>query len=97
MVTVRWGVLNWRDRAADEYQTIVEVEPYTEVDRFFVHFLPDGTVRAIVSDEAPWSPSYIGPHVPIPQKDPWDKYDLPGGTPLKCVDHTVTPAAECKD
>jgi len=96
-VTVHWGVLNWRDRAADEYETVVEVEPYGELDRLYVHFLPDGSVRAIVSSEGPGSPTYIGPHALIPRKNPWDRYDLPGGTPLNCVNHTVTPPEPCKD
>lgn len=95
--TIRWGVLNWRDRATDEYEAVVEIGQFEELGIFFVHFLPDGTVRAVVSDQGPRSPTYPGPRVPIPQKYPWDKYDLPGGTPLKCIDHTVTPAATCKD
>ena len=95
--TIRWGVLNWRDRATDEFEAVVEIGQFEELGIFFVHFLPDGTVRAVVSDQGPRSPTYPGPRVPIPQKYPWDKYDLPGGTPLKCIDHTVTPAATCKD
>jgi Protein of unknown function (DUF3304) len=94
--TVRWGILNWRDWTGDEYQTVVDVEPYDEMDRFYVHFLPDGTVRAVVSGDGPRSPDYIGPRVPIPQKYPWKKYG-PRDQPTKCIDHTVTPPAPCKD
>jgi Protein of unknown function (DUF3304) len=95
-VTVRWGILNWRDWTGDEYETVVEVEPYKEIDRFFVHFLPDGSVRAVVSEDGPSSPDYIGPRVPIPPKKPWDVYG-PRKGPTKCVDHTVVPEAPCKE
>jgi hypothetical protein len=95
-VTVRWGVLNWRDWRGDEYQTVVDVEPYTELDQFYVHFLPNGTVRAIVSAEGPRSPTYIGPHDPIPQKYPWKVFG-PRDGPTHCVDHTISPPVPCKD
>ena len=95
--TIRWGVLNWRDWTGDEYETTVEIEPYGPLlDIFYVHFLPDGTVRAVVSDRGPRSSTYSGPHVPIPQKYPWKQYG-PKDRPTTCVDHTVAPAAPCKD
>jgi hypothetical protein len=95
MVEVRWEVLNWRDRSGGFYKTSVEIEPYTELGRLLVHFLPDGSVRAVVTTEGPGSPTYIGPRVPIPRKEPWKKYLLPGGTKLDCKDFTVSPPVPC--
>jgi hypothetical protein len=97
MVEVRWQVLNWRDRKVDYRRAVAEIEPYDELGRLLVHFLPDNSVRAVVTTEGPGSPSYIGPRIPIPRKFPWDQYDLPGGTKLECTDHTVSPAAPCRE
>jgi hypothetical protein len=97
VVEVRWQVLNWRDRKVDYRRAVAEVEPYDELGRLLVHFLPDNSVRAVVTTEGPGSPSYIGPRIPIPRKFPWDQYDLPGGTKLECTDHTVSPAAPCRE
>lgn len=97
MVDVRWGVLNWRDRSAGRYRAIVELERYTEPGQLYVHFLPDGKVRVVTSMEGPRSPDYPGPRDPIPQKYPWDVYDLPGGTKLDCKDFTQQPPVPCPD
>lgn len=97
-VRVRWGVLNWRDRKADRYERDVEVERYgSQGGWFLVHFLPDGSVRAVVSLEGPTSPDYPGPRIPIPNKDPWDRYPPPEPRrKTKCTDYSVTPPQPCK-
>ena len=96
-VDVRWEVLNWRDRSAGFYRASVELERYTEPGRLYVHFLPDGTVRVVTSMKGPRSPDYPGPREAIPQKHPWDEYDLPGGTKLDCKDFTKQPPAPSMD
>jgi hypothetical protein len=97
-VTVRWGVLNWRDDETDIYEVKgVPVAPFDakEVSVLYVHFLPDGSVRAVPSSEAPTSPSYPGPQVRIPAKEPWDVYGAGNGATTVCRDHTVSPSRAC--
>ena len=71
-VVVRWNVTNWRDCRGDDYVRTVSVEHYARLGQVWVHFLTDGSVRVITSEEDPYSPTYPGPHDPIPQKHPWD-------------------------
>ncbi|NBA97758.1 DUF3304 domain-containing protein [Pseudomonas sp. R5(2019)] len=76
-VKVRWNVTNWRDCKGEEHEEVVPVEPYDEIGRLYVHFFSDGSVRAVSSALAtPRSPDYKGPHDRIPQKYPWQIYNL---------------------
>ncbi|NBA97760.1 DUF3304 domain-containing protein [Pseudomonas sp. R5(2019)] len=81
-VKVRWNVTNWRDCKGEEHEAVVPVEPYDEIGRLYVHFFSDGSVRAVSSALAtPLSPDYKGPHDRIPQKYPWQIYDLDSTCP----------------
>ena len=73
-VHVEWHVTNWRDQSSQTYERDVPVEPYDEVGQLWVHFMRDGSVRAVSSDEGPRSPTYPGPHDVIPRKQPWADY-----------------------
>ncbi|MDG2519232.1 DUF3304 domain-containing protein [Lysobacter soli] len=75
-VEIRWNVTNWRDCEGHEYVRRVPVEPYEEPDRLWVHFMADGSVRAVSSGVGPGNPAYPGPHEPIPSKNPWDIYPI---------------------
>jgi hypothetical protein len=79
-VEVRWEVANWRDGTWRCFRRSVQLEPYEQLGRLYVHFLPDGGVKAAVSDLAPWSNEYPGPRIPIPQKEPWKVYPKPSPT-----------------
>ncbi len=96
ILTVRWEILNWRDWEDDVHETKVELEPYTDLGALYVHFLADGSVRAVATNEGPRSPTYIGPRIPIPQKEPWTTIGRKPGPTKRCTDHTVTPAINCK-
>jgi len=71
---VRWNVTNWRDCRGDDYVRTVSVEHYARLGQVWVHFLTDGSVRVITSEEDPYSPTYPGPHDAIPPKHPWNAY-----------------------
>jgi hypothetical protein len=73
---VRWNVTNWRDCFGENFETVVPVERYEELGHIWVHFLSDGSVRVLSSNEGPRSQTYPGPHDVIPQKEPWDVYPL---------------------
>lgn len=75
-VVVEWGVTNWRDCTWENHERRVPVERYEEVGTLYIHFLADGSVRAVSSDINPAfsNPDYTGPHDPIPRKDPWHAY-----------------------
>jgi hypothetical protein len=76
---VAWAVTNWRDKVYSLHETDVELERYAEVGDLFVHFLPDGSVRALSSLEYPESPTYAGPpYSSVPRKEPWNKYPSDG-------------------
>lgn len=79
-IEVRWEVANWREGTWRCFRRRVLLDRYAELGALFVHFLPDGSVRAVVSNYAPWSPVYKGPRTPIPQKAPWDHYPMPPAT-----------------
>lgn len=93
---IRWEVLNWRDWESDEYTAVVPVEKYGELDQLYVHFLANGSVRVVPSLEGPLSPTYPGPHDPIPRKKPWDVYE-DKHKPTKCTDHSTQPPVPCSD
>jgi hypothetical protein len=73
-VHVRWDVSDWKHGGGSTHEADVPVDPYTKPGTVWVHFLADGTVRVVVSNEGPQSPDYPGPHDPIPQKHPWKDY-----------------------
>lgn len=76
-VEVHWEVANWRDGTWSCFRRRVPLAPYEELGNLYVHFLPDGDVKAVVSNYVPWSQVYSGPKVPITKKEPWDKYPAP--------------------
>ena len=74
-VHVVWDVRDWERDKWSTHEADVPVDPYTEDGGdLWVHFLANGTVRAVVSNMGPRSPTYPGPHDPIPHKNPWDMY-----------------------
>ena len=73
-VHVVWDVRDWEHDKGTTHEADVPVDPYTEDGDLWVHFLANGTVRVVVSNMGPRSPTYPGPHDPIPQKEPWDMY-----------------------
>ena len=76
-IEVRWEVANWREGTWRCFRRRVPLEPYEQLGRLYVHFLPSGDVRATVSNYAPGSNVYPGPRIPIPKKEPWDIYPRP--------------------
>lgn len=66
-VLVSWGVTNWRDCTWESHERRVPVERYEQVGSLFIHFLSDGSVRAISSNISPGygNKDYPGPHDPI--------------------------------
>lgn len=75
-IEVRWNVTNWRDCEGQDYVRRVPVERYEEPDRLWVHFMADGSIRAVSSGVGPGNPAYPGPHERIPSKNPWDDYSI---------------------
>lgn len=74
-VHVVWDIRDWEHDKGTTHEADVPVDPYTEDGGdLWVHFLANGTVRVVVSNVAPRSPKYLGPHDPIPEKSPWDVY-----------------------
>ena len=75
-VVVNWNITNWRDCHWESYERRVVVDRYENVGHLFVHFLADGSVRAISSSIGPGYPGngYPGPDDSIPNKHPWDVY-----------------------
>lgn len=71
---VVWYVRDWEHDTSSKHEADVPVDPYTEDGNVWVHFLANGTVRVVVSNVGPRSPTYPGPHDPIPQKEPSDMY-----------------------
>jgi Protein of unknown function (DUF3304) len=70
---ITWNVTNWRDRTSEEREADVALERPEPQGRLYVHFLADGSVRALLSNYAPWAKDYPGPKG-IPKKNPWDVY-----------------------
>jgi len=62
-VLVGWDVLNWRDCGGERRERRVPVERYEQVGRLYIHFLSDGSVRAISSNIRPGygNEEYRGP------------------------------------
>ncbi|WP_242477748.1 DUF3304 domain-containing protein [Rubrivivax gelatinosus] len=84
-VKVRWGVTNWKRRVYTMYERTVEVEPFDELGPLYVHFLRDGSVRAVSSMYAPWGSGgyYRGPsYDTVLRKHPWDNYERKPDEPL---------------
>ncbi|WP_313702053.1 DUF3304 domain-containing protein [Achromobacter sp.] len=75
-VLVSWNVTNWRDCGGERRERWVPVERYEQVGSLFIHFLSDGSVRAISSNISPGygNDEYLGPQDPIPRKNPWHAY-----------------------
>jgi len=74
-VHVVWHVRDWQHDTGSSHEADVLVEPYSkDGGTLWVHFLANGSVRAVVSNMGPRSPTYPGPHDPIPDKNPWDMY-----------------------
>ena len=76
-VQVRWAVTNWKRRVYGYYERSVDLEPYDdEVGQLWVHFLHDGSVRAVVSMYAAWGRDgyYPGPsyETVLQGKQPWE-------------------------
>lgn len=80
---VRWRVTNWRDCHGESFEQTVTVDRYEVLGHIWVHFLADGSVRVVSSDEGPRSPTYPGPRELIPQKKPWSTYDWASRCPKK--------------
>ena len=84
---VRWAVTNWKRRVYGYHEARVEVEPYgEEIGPLWVHFLPDGSVRAVVSMYAAWGRDgyYPGPSYDtvLTRKQPWTDYKGSPDEPL---------------
>ena len=79
-VTVRWNVTNWRDCKGQDLEAVVSVEKYDEPAHLWVHFLTNGKVRVVSSiygaEKANVPGSGYPVKDPIPDKNPWDVYDL---------------------
>lgn len=75
-VHVTWNVTNWRERSSEERAADVLVDRYDDIGRMYVHFLADGSVKVLLSNDAPWGNTYPGPRN-IPQKEPWKQYPWP--------------------
>ncbi len=74
-IHVVWHVRDWEHDTGSKHEADVPVEPYSDDGgTLWVHFLANGSVRAVVSNMGPRSPIYPGPRDPIPQKEPWDMY-----------------------
>lgn len=86
-VQIRWEIADWKNGRWTCHVRDVQVEPYEEIGQLWVHFLKDGSVRAVSSIEGPRSPTYPGPHDAIPQKHPWKNYPPPKADET-CYDHT---------
>ena len=81
-VTVKWGVTNWRDHVYSMQERVVPVEKYDEIGTLYVHFLRDGSVRAVSSRYAAWGEGgfYPGPsYDSVLRKQPWNDYPRPEG------------------
>ena len=76
LIKVRWSILDWTKSRGTFHEAVVPLEQYDEPGTLWIHFLADGSVRAISSGVGPGNPDYPGPRDPIPQKHPWDVYSL---------------------
>jgi hypothetical protein len=84
-VKVRWAVTNWKRKVFSMHERVVPVDRYEEVGQLFIHFLPDGSVRAVSSMYAAWGTGgfYPGPsYDTVLRKQPWEEYDFKPDEPL---------------
>lgn len=80
-VTVRWGVTNWARKVYSMHERVVPIERHDRRGTLFIHFLRDGTVRAVLYDGYPEKPGYPGPsYATVLNKSPWDIELRPGET-----------------
>lgn len=81
-VKVRWGVTNWPAKVYSLHEREVPLEKYDEIGNLYVHFLRDGSVRAISSLVYPEKPSYRGPaYSTVLRKEPWEIHARNPGEP----------------
>ncbi len=83
-VNVKWDVTNWKRRVYTAYERTVEIEKYDEVGTLYIHFLRDGSVRAVTSNYAAWGSGgyYPGPsYDTVLKKQPWTDYKSKPGQP----------------
>ena len=76
-VKVAWGVTNWRDHVYSMHERAVTVDKYDELGTLYIHFLHDGSVRAVSSVYAAWGQGgyYPGPaYSTVLRKQPWTDY-----------------------
>lgn len=81
-VRVSWAVTNWKRRVYTEFERDVALEMCSgPTGRLWVHFLGDGSVRAVSCDVGPglWhpNPEYPGPQPladVLSRKQPWEDY-----------------------
>ena len=73
-IEVRWEVDNWRKATWRCYRRMVPLDRYDTLGHLYVQFLPDGQVRAVLSDYVPWSINFPGTRLPIPKKEPWNQF-----------------------
>jgi hypothetical protein len=76
-IEVSWAVANWQAGTWHCFRRQVPLDRYDELGQLYVHFMPDGTVRALLSNYYPEGNAYPGPRIPIPSKKPWDVYPPP--------------------
>lgn len=84
-VKVRWAVTNWKRKVFSMHERVVPVDRYEEVGQLFIHFLSDGSVRAVSSMYAAWGTGgfYPGPsYATVLRKQPWEDYDIKPDEPL---------------
>ena len=84
-VQVRWAVTNWPHKAYSIHERVVPVDRYDELGTLNIHFLRDGSVRAVSSMYASWGRGgyYPGPsYETVLRKHPWDIYLSEPGEPL---------------
>lgn len=84
-VKVKWGVTNWPHKAYSWHERVVPVEQYDEMGDLHIHFLRDGSVRAICTMYGAWGTDglYPGPsYETVLDKNPWTRYKRQPGEPL---------------
>lgn len=81
-VNVAWGVTNWPAKVYSLHERDVAVDKYDEVGNLYIHFLRDGSVKALSSLYHPMGENYPGPaYSTVPRKEPWEIYFRKPGEP----------------
>lgn len=82
-VRVRWAVTNWKCRVYGYYEREVPVGWYEDDGQLWIHFLRDGSVRAVISMALwlPDDPSYPSEATLLQRKQPWTDYQRRPGEP----------------